>query len=67
VVKTGREGAPVFVRDLGEVVTGAAVRQGAVTADGEGEIVAGIALMLKGENSRTVVECVKSRASEWRS
>jgi cobalt-zinc-cadmium resistance protein CzcA len=64
VVKTGREGAPVFVRDLGEVVTGAAVRQGAVTADGEGEIVAGIALMLKGENSRTVVERVKGRVEE---
>jgi heavy metal efflux system protein len=64
VVKTGREGAPVFVRDLGEVVTGAATRQGAVTADGEGEIVAGIALMLKGENSRTVVERVKSRVEE---
>jgi cobalt-zinc-cadmium resistance protein CzcA len=64
VVKTGREGAPVYVRDVAEVVAGAAVRQGAVTADGEGEIVAGIALMLKGENSRTVVERVKSRVEE---
>ena len=40
VVKTGVEGVPVYVRDVGEVVTGATVRQGAVTADGEGEIVA---------------------------
>ncbi len=64
VVKTGREGVPVYVRDLGEVVIGAAVRHGAVTADGEGEIVAGIAMMLKGENSRTVVERVKSRVEE---
>ena len=48
IVKTGKEGIPVYVRDLGEVVTGATVRQGAVTADGEGEIVAGIAMMLKG-------------------
>src|SRR6185436_721942 len=31
VVKTGKEGIPIFVRDLGEVVTGAVVRQGAVT------------------------------------
>lgn len=61
VVKTGREGVPVYVRDVGEVVTGATVRQGAVTADGEGEIVAGIAMMLKGENSRTVVDRVKER------
>jgi heavy metal efflux system protein len=64
VVKTGKEGVPVYVRDLGEVVTGATVRQGAVTADGEGEIVAGIAMMLKGENSRTVVERVKERVSQ---
>ncbi|MDQ3802352.1 MAG: CusA/CzcA family heavy metal efflux RND transporter [Acidobacteriota bacterium] len=64
VVKTGREGVPVYVRDLGEVVEGATVRQGAVTADGEGEIVAGIAMMLKGENSRTVVERVKERVEQ---
>lgn len=64
VVKTGSEGTPVYVRDLGEIVTGATVRQGAVTADGEGEIVAGIAMMLKGENSRTVVERVKERVEE---
>jgi cobalt-zinc-cadmium resistance protein CzcA len=64
VVKTGKEGVPIYVRDLGEVVTGAVVRQGAVTADGEGEIVAGIALMLKGENSRTVIERVKQRIEQ---
>jgi heavy metal efflux system protein len=64
VVKTGPEGVPVYVRDIGEVVTGATVRQGAVTADGEGEIVAGIAMMLKGENSRTVVERVKERITQ---
>lgn len=64
VVKTGREGVPVYVRDVGEVVTGATVRQGAVTADGEGEIVAGIAMMLKGANSRTVVELVKERIAQ---
>jgi cobalt-zinc-cadmium resistance protein CzcA len=64
VVKTGEKGIPVYVRDLGEVVEGAAVRQGAVTADGEGEIVAGIAMMLKGENSRTVVERVKERVEQ---
>lgn len=64
VVKTGREGIPIYVRDVGDVVTGATVRQGAVTADGKGEIVAGIALMLKGENSRAVVERVKQRAEQ---
>lgn len=64
VVKTGGEGVPVYVRDVAEVVEGATVRQGAVTADGEGEIVTGIAMMLKGENSRTVVGRVKERIEE---
>jgi heavy metal efflux system protein len=64
IVKAGKEGIPIYVRDLGEVVEGATVRQGAVTADGEGEIVAGIAMMLKGENSRTVVNRVKERIEQ---
>ena len=64
VVKTGREGVPVYVRDVAEIVEGSTVRQGAVTADGKGEIVAGIVLMLKGENSRTVVQSVKERVEQ---
>jgi heavy metal efflux system protein len=64
IVKAGKEGIPIYVRDLGEVVEGATVRQGAVTADGKGEIVAGIAMMLKGENSRAVVNRVKERVEQ---
>ena len=64
VVKTAKEGIPVYVRDIGEVVIGATVRQGAVTADGKGEIVAGIVMMLKGENSRTVAEGAKARVQQ---
>lgn len=64
IIKTGKEGVPVYVRDVGEVVTGATVRQGAVTADGEGEVVIGIALMLKGENSLAVVEQIKERVEQ---
>jgi len=66
IVKTGGEGIPIYVRDLGEVVPGATVRQGAVTSDGKGEIVAGIAMMLKGENSRAVVDRVKKRVEQIR-
>ncbi len=64
VVKTAAEGVPIFVRDLGEVVVGANVRQGAVTADGKGEIVAGIVMMLQGENSRAVIDRVKQRVEQ---
>lgn len=64
VVKSGKEGVPIYVRDIAEVVTGSAVRQGAVVADGKGEIVAGIVMMLKGENSRAVVERTKTRVAQ---
>jgi len=53
------DGAPVYLRDVAEVVIGSEQRQGAVTRDGKGEVVAGMIIMLKGENSRDVVNRVK--------
>lgn len=64
VIKTGKDGVPVFIRDVAEVVTGSALRQGAVTADGQGEITAGIVIMLKGDNSREVVSRIKNRIED---
>ena len=66
VVKTGADGVPIFVKDLGEIVEGKGIRQGAATAGGQGEIVTGMAIMLKGENSRTVAERVAERIVEIR-
>lgn len=56
--------APVYVRDVAEVKIGAESRQGAVTANGRGEVVAGIVLMLKGASGRDVVEAVKKKLPE---
>jgi len=53
------EGAPVYVRDVAEIIIGAEPRQGAVTRDGKGEVVAGMIIMLKGENAKEVVNRVK--------
>jgi cobalt-zinc-cadmium resistance protein CzcA len=64
IVKTGAEGVPIYVKDLGEIVEGKGIRQGAATAGGEGEIVTGMAIMLKGENSRTVAGRVAERIDE---
>ncbi|WP_163410689.1 CusA/CzcA family heavy metal efflux RND transporter [Flavobacterium ajazii] len=61
VVIKNRNGAPVLVRDVASVREGIALRYGASTKDGKGEIVSGLALMLKGENSSAVVERVKER------
>jgi cobalt-zinc-cadmium resistance protein CzcA len=59
VVLKSRDGTPVFVRDVADVAIGPEVRQGAVTRDARGESVAGMVIMLRGENSKTVVERVK--------
>lgn len=54
-------GTPVKVGDIGEVRLGHALRYGAVSHNGEGEIVVGIVMMLKGENAARVIELVKER------
>lgn len=54
-----RNGIPVHVSDVAEVRINSMTRYGAVTADGNGEIVTGLVLMRKGANSRSTVEGVK--------
>ncbi len=61
VVDTPREGAPLLVSDVATVRLGAAPRYGAMTRDGEGEVVGGIVMMLKGGNASDVVEAVKTK------
>jgi cobalt-zinc-cadmium resistance protein CzcA len=60
------DGTPVRVKDVAEVVIGTEPRQGAVTRDGRGEVVAGMIIMLKGENSREVVARVKDALDKVR-
>ena len=64
IVLRSTRGTPVFVRDVAEVSVGQAVRQGAALIDGNREVVGGIVMMLRGENSRVVVERVKEKVEE---
>ena len=64
VVTSDADGTPVLIKHLGEVRVGPALRFGAVTKHGEGEIVAGTVMMLIGANSREVVHAVKARLAE---
>lgn len=57
-------GTPIKVGDVAKVQLGHATRFGAVTRNGEGEVVAGIAIMLKGENFQEVIKNVKERISQ---
>ena len=58
------DGTPVKVGDVAKVQLGHATRFGAVTRNGEGEVVAGISIMLKGENFQEVIKNVKERISQ---
>ena len=55
---------PVRIGDVADVREGHATRFGAVTRNGEGEVVAGIAIMLKGENFQEVIRNVKERMAQ---
>ncbi|HRD57497.1 MAG TPA: CusA/CzcA family heavy metal efflux RND transporter [Ferruginibacter sp.] len=60
-IKTSSIGIPVLINDVAEVRLGAAVRYGAVSYNGEKEVVGGIVMMLKGYNSAEVVKKVKAK------
>jgi len=64
IIVKSEDGTPIFVRDVAQVSTGSAIRQGAVTINGTSEIVSGIAMMLQGENAREVVARVKEKMVE---
>lgn len=55
---------PIYVSDVAEISIGKQLRQGAVTRDGEGEVVTGIIMMLRGENSRKVIGLIEEKIAE---
>ena len=60
IVLHAQDGTPVYLSDVAEVTEGHMTRMGAVSRDGRGEVVAGTVIMLKGENSKEVVDRVKA-------
>ncbi|GAB4044032.1 CusA/CzcA family heavy metal efflux RND transporter [Spirosoma litoris] len=55
---------PILVRDVAQVGLGHAVRYGAMTRNGRGEVVGGIVLMLKGASSEKTIDGIKERITE---
>lgn len=64
IVVTNRGGIPVHVSDIATVRFGAPKRFGAMTKDGEGECVGGIAMMLKGANANIVTKELEKRVAK---
>jgi heavy metal efflux system protein len=66
VVTKDEDGTPIYIRHIADVRFAPMVRQGAVTRDGRGEVVTGIAMMLMGANSRKVVTELKEEVERLR-
>lgn len=60
IVLLSDSGTPVYLSDVAAIEEGSMTRLGAVSRDGTGEVVAGTVIMLKGENSKEVVDRVKA-------
>jgi cobalt-zinc-cadmium resistance protein CzcA len=63
IIVATRNGVPVRVADVADLVMGEELRTGAATEDGR-EVVLGTVFMLVGENSRTVAQAVAARLDE---
>lgn len=61
IVITAKGGVPIRVADVAEIVIGHEIRLGAVTANGQGEVVLGLGFMLMGENSHEVTWAMKDK------
>ncbi len=64
IVLTAQGGTPVRISDVAEVRVGNVPRQGAVTRDGAGETLSGMVIMLKGQNSKTIIERIKNAIAD---
>ncbi len=67
IVVDSFDGNPIHIHDISEEVKiDREIRRGAVTADGRGEAVLGLAFMLMGENSKVVTENLKKQLDQVR-
>lgn len=61
IVVSTNEHTPILIKDFAKVQFGSPKRYGAMSMDGDGETVGGIALMLKGANSSEAIKNVQER------
>lgn len=61
VIGADMRGTPVYVKTVGTVQLGGAIRRGMLDMNGEGEAVGGIVVMRYGENAKDVIDRVKEK------
>ena len=64
IVVINANGLPIYIKNVAQVRFGHANRFGAITGNGEGEKVLGQVMMLKGGNSKQVIQDVQNRVAE---
>ena len=64
LVLKSEAGTPVLLKDVGHVELGPDERRGLAELNGEGEVVAGIALQRDGENALTVIKNIKQKIAD---
>jgi len=67
VVLKVENGTPVYVKNVGQVHLGGALRRGVAELDGKGEVVGGIVVMRYGENALNVIDGVKRKIDSIKS
>ena len=63
IIVGNRQGVPIYIKDIAEVLLGEELRTGAATQNGQ-ETVIGTVFMLMGENSRTVARATADKLVE---
>lgn len=58
------KGSSILIKDIAQVDYDYKIRQGAATKDGKGEVVTGLAMMIKGQNSLNIIEKVKEKIND---
>ncbi|MGZ8219949.1 efflux RND transporter permease subunit, partial [Methylomagnum sp.] len=67
IVVVQRNGIPITIGDVAEVRLGALTRYGAVSQNGQDEVVEGLVLSLRGANARQVVAGIEAKLEELKS
>ena len=67
VVLKVENGTPVYVKNVGMVHLGGALRRGVAELDGKGEVVGGIVVMRYGENALSVIDGIKRKIDNIKS
>jgi cobalt-zinc-cadmium resistance protein CzcA len=63
-IKKTNNGSPLFIRDVADVRIGSAIRYGAMTYNGKGEVSGAVVMMLKGANSNIVIKNIKEKIEQ---